>query len=191
MSRVGRNPIDLPPKVKFSIESNQVTVEGSKGKLSQTIPSELTLKVEDGKVIVMRSSDDRRSRALHGLYRSLISNMVSGVTIGFQKELRLVGLGYRAQTQGSDSLVLSLGFSHQITYKAPSGITLSVGSSETRQIHGESQPEIPIIVSGIDKYLVGEVAATIRRLKKPEPYKGKGIRYAGERVRVKVGKAAG
>lgn len=178
MSRIGKLPIKIPEKVSIKVESQNVLVEGPKGQLSQEISRELKAKVEGSTLIIERSSDTARSKSMHGLYRSLINNMVLGVSTGWSKTLELVGVGYKAQLTGSD-LLLSLGFSHQIKFPAPKGITFSLVEKEGK-----------IIITGIDKQLVGETAAKIRKLRPPEPYKGKGIRYSGERIRKKVGKAA-
>jgi large subunit ribosomal protein L6 len=163
-------------------EDNVVSVKGPKGELSRKIDPALILKLEDGKLIVDRPSDSKEHRSKHGLYRTLISNMVVGVTTGFKKELEIHGVGYRAVKQGNN-LVILVGYSHPVEVEPPAGITLNVegtdpGTKATR-----------ISVSGIDKQLVGELAASIRRIRKPEPYKGKGIRYAGEKIRMKAGKA--
>ena len=185
MSRVGNRPIDLPDKVKISIENGECVVEGPKGKLSEQIPDVIDVSVEDGKVYVKRSSENKRVRALHGLTRVLIANMVTGVSTGFTKTLRIAGLGYRAEvTDGT--LTLQLNHSHPIEYKVPDGIDIAIERSVTVQ----NQPEIPLIISGINKQQVGQVAAEIRHFQKPEPYKGKGIKYLGERIRRKAGKTA-
>ena len=176
MSRVGRQPIAIPDKVKVEIDGSHVTVRGPGGELSRDVPSEMTLRLEDGQLLVSRSSDAPRQRALHGLTRSLLANMVTGVDSGFSKMLELHGVGYRGEMRG-DKLVLSLGYSHPIEVPPPAGITLHV--------EGTSR----VLVRGSDKELVGQVAANIRALRPPEPYKGKGIRYAGEHVRRKAGKA--
>ena len=186
MSRVGKKPIDLPERVNVSIENGEVIVEGPKGKLSQNIPEGINIAVEDSKVVVTRPSDDRRIRALHGLARALIANMVTGVTQGFTKTLRIAGLGYKAQFENG-TLTLQLNHSHPIVYEVPEGIDIAIEQPQTVQ----NQPEIPLIVSGIDKQQVGQVAAIIRDFQKPEPYKGKGIKYLGEYIRRKAGKAAG
>ncbi len=185
MSRVGKQPIDLPERVKVSIKNGEVTVEGPKGKLSQRIPEGINIAIEDGKILVTRSSDNRRIRAFHGLARALIANMVTGVTQGFAKTLRIVGLGYKAQFENG-TLTLQLNHSHPIVYKVPEGIDIAIERPETVQ----NQPEIPLTVSGIDRQHVGQVAAIIRDFQKPEPYKGKGIKYQGEYIRRKAGKAA-
>jgi len=177
MSRIGKEPISVPSDVQVSIEGRSVGVTGPKGSLDLDLPGEINVRQEDGTVLVERPNDDRKNKALHGLTRSLINNMVIGVSEGFKKELEIVGVGYRAAKSG-DGLELQLGFSHPVKVKAPDGITFDV-------------PEpTQIIVSGINKEVVGQVAADIRSYRKPEPYKGKGIRYAGEHVARKAGKAA-
>lgn len=177
MSRIGKKPIEVPKGVTVTIApGNLVTVKGPKGTLSRQLPPEMTITQEDGVVRVVRPSDEKRHKALHGLTRSLLNNMVVGVSTGFQKVLEINGVGYRAQKTGRD-LTMSLGFSHPVVVKAPEGIELNVGERNT------------IIVAGADKQLVGEVAANIRRLRPPEPYKGKGIKYADEVIRRKAGKA--
>ena len=178
MSRIGRAPIPVPSGVEVTIASGQVTVKGPNGTLSRPVPGEITVRQEDGSLLVERPNDERENRALHGLTRSLVFNMVTGVTAGFTKDLEIVGVGYRATPKGPSSLELALGFSHPVTVDAPAGITFEV-PQPTR-----------ISVKGIDKELVGQVAANIRKIRKPEPYKGKGVRYAGERVIRKAGKAA-
>jgi len=177
MSRIGKMPVDLPGGVEVRVEGTLATVTGPRGTLSQTIPTRISVRQEGAQILVERPDDERDNRALHGLVRSLVANMVEGVTKGFEKQLEIQGVGYRVQTQGSD-LVFSLGYSHQIPVKAPEGITFEV-ASPTR-----------FSVKGIDKQQVGQVAAEIRRLRKPDPYKGKGVRYAGEQVRRKAGKTA-
>jgi large subunit ribosomal protein L6 len=177
MSRIGKLPIVLPSGVQVEIADGRATVTGPRGTLSQALPPPITLRTEDGRVLVERPDDEREHRALHGLVRSLVANMVEGVTNGFEKRLEIQGVGYRVQAQGSD-LVFSLGYSHPIAVRAPQGITFEV-TSPTR-----------FAVRGIDKQQVGQVAAEIRRLRKPDPYKGKGVRYAGEVVRRKAGKTA-
>jgi large subunit ribosomal protein L6 len=176
MSRIGRLPITVPSGVEVSLDGQQVTVKGPKGSLSHTVIEPITVEKEDGVLLVKRPDDERDSRARHGLTRSLLSNMVTGVTTGFSKTLEIVGVGYRVQARGRD-LEFSLGFSHPVPVKAPDGITFEV------------QAPTRFVVSGIDKQQVGEVAATIRKLRKPDPYKGKGVRYQGEVIRRKVGKA--
>ena len=190
MSRVGKMPVDVPANVKVTLEQGSITVEGPKGVLTQKIPSGINVAVEDSQIVVTRPSDNKIHKSLHGLTRSLINNMVIGVTEGFEKRLRLVGIGRDIiQVQGVNKLVMRerIFYSHPVTYTAPEGISISLGPEEIV----ERLTEVPIIVSGIDKQLVGEVAAEIRRIKKPEVYKPcKGIRYEGERVRMKVGKSA-
>ena len=178
MSRIGRSPIAVPSGVEVTIASREVTVKGPGGTLSRPVPGEITLRQEEGTLLVERPNDERQNRALHGLTRSLVANMVTGVTAGFTKELEIVGVGYRCTARGPESIELALGFSHPVVVDAPKGITFEV-PQPTR-----------IAVKGIDKELVGQVAANIRKIRKPEPYKGKGVRYAGERVIRKAGKAA-
>ncbi|BCL82472.1 50S ribosomal protein L6 [Ktedonobacteria bacterium brp13] len=183
MSRIGRSPIVVPPKVQVNwTEDNTVTVKGPKGELSQKIHPDLTLSLENGTLSVTRPDDNREHRSVHGLYRSLVNNMVVGVTTGFTKSLEIHGVGYRANKVGNN-LVVIVGFSHPIEVQPPEGITLSVDGVDA------ATKATKVSVSGIDKQLVGAVAANIRSLRKPEPYKGKGIRYAGEKVRRKAGKA--
>jgi large subunit ribosomal protein L6 len=178
MSRIGKLPISVPAGVDVSIEGQTVTVNGPKGTLSHLVREPIAVsKTDDGTLQVRRPDDERVNRSLHGLSRTLIANMVTGVTDGYEKKLEIVGVGYRVISRGPTALEFSLGYSHQITYNAPEGVTFTV-EGPTR-----------FTVQGIDKQLVGEVAANIRKLRKPEPYKGKGIRYAGEQVRRKVGKA--
>jgi large subunit ribosomal protein L6 len=176
MSRIGRLPIPVPSGVQVTLAGQDVTVQGPKGTLNLTVSEPITISQEDGTLQVVRPNDERESRALHGLTRSLVANMVTGVTAGFEKTLEIRGVGYRVQARGSD-LEFALGFSHPVPVKAPEGITFEV-QSPTR-----------FIVRGIDKQAVGETAAKIRKLRRPDPYKGKGVRYAGENVRRKVGKA--
>ena len=178
MSRIGRAPIQVPSGVEVTIADQSVTVKGPKGVLSRSIPGEITVRREDSTLLVERPDDERQNRALHGLTRSLVNNMVVGVTDGFNKDLEIVGVGYRATAKGPNQLELALGFSHPVVVDAPEGISFEV-PQPTR-----------ISVKGIDKELVGQVAANIRKVRKPEPYKGKGVRYAGERVIRKAGKAA-
>ncbi|MCL1797421.1 MAG: 50S ribosomal protein L6 [Eggerthellaceae bacterium] len=177
MSRIGKQPIPVPAGVEVKIEGTTVSVKGAKGELSRTLPSILTIKQEGDHVIVERPDDSREAKSFHGLARTLIDNMVVGVSTGFSKKLQLVGVGYRAALKGRD-LELQLGYSHPVSVKAPEGITFEVPT------------QTEIIVSGASKEDVGQVAANIRKWRKPEPYKGKGIRYEGERVRRKLGKAA-
>jgi len=177
MSRIGRLPIPIPAGVTLTVNGQAVTVAGPKGTLSLTVAEPITVATgEDGALVVSRPDDERNSRALHGLTRTLIANMVIGVTNGFEKTLELVGTGYRVTAKGTD-LEFALGYSHPIVVTAPDGITFAVESP------------VKFKVSGIDKQQVGEVAANIRKLRKPEPYKGKGVRYEGEVIRRKAGKA--
>jgi len=176
MSRIGRMPIDIPAGVTITVDGQNVTVKGPKGELSLTVASPIEAKVEENQVIVTRPDDERASRSLHGLTRTLINNNIIGVTQGYEKKLEVVGTGYRVNAKGQ-ALEFALGYSHSITVEPPQGITFSVEGNDK------------VIVSGIDKQAVGEVAANIRKLRKPEPYKGKGVRYEGERVRRKAGKA--
>jgi large subunit ribosomal protein L6 len=176
MSRIGRLPVSIPSGVDIKVEGQDVSVKGPKGELSLTIPNPITVEVAEGNLEVKRPDDERDSRARHGLTRSLINNMVLGVTEGYEKKMEIHGTGYRVAAKGSN-LEFSLGYSHPITIEAPEGINFAV-ENPTR-----------FSVQGIDKQLVGEVAANIRKLRKPEPYKGKGVRYAGEHIRRKVGKA--
>lgn len=176
MSRIGRMPIDVPAGVDVKIDGSAVSVKGPKGELSLVVKSPIEVKLEDGQVLVTRPDDERASRSLHGLTRTLISNQIVGVTEGYTKGLEVVGTGYRVAVKG-DSLEFALGFSHSITVDPPAGISFAV----------EGNNKVTVI--GIDKQAVGEVAANIRKLRKPEPYKGKGVRYAGEVVRRKAGKS--
>ncbi len=178
MSRVGRSPITVPSSVTVTLSGATVNVKGPQGTLERSLPEGITIAQEGDTLVVSRPDDERRHRALHGLSRSLVANMVSGVTDGFTKELEIVGVGYRATARGSNAIELALGFSHSVVVDAPEGISFEV-PAPTR-----------IIVKGIDKEKVGQVAADIRKLRKPEPYKGKGVRYANERVLRKAGKAA-
>ena len=177
MSRIGRLPVTIPSGVEVTINGREVVVKGPKGQLSHTVAEPIQVAQSDGTITVTRPSDEGEVRALHGLSRSLVANMVTGVTQGYSKRLEIVGVGYRVQQRGAN-LEFALGFSHPVTVNAPEGITLRV-ETPTR-----------LVVEGIDKQQVGEVAANIRKLRKPEPYKGKGVRYAGERVARKAGKAA-
>jgi large subunit ribosomal protein L6 len=170
-------PVVVPSGVDVAIDGPLVTVKGPKGTLSHTVVTPITVKKDDGVLTVTRPDDERESRARHGLTRTLVNNMVVGVTEGYEKKLEIVGVGYRVLSKGPTQLEFQLGYSHSITFNAPEGITFTV-ESPTR-----------LGVQGIDKQLVGEVAANIRKLRKPEPYKGKGVRYAGEHIRRKVGKA--
>jgi len=175
MSRIGKLPIPVPTGVDVTIDGQQISVKGPKGTLAHTIAEPITVEREDGILAVKRPDDERRNRALHGLTRSLVNNLVVGVTDGYEKKLEIHGVGYRVQLKGSD-LEFSLGFSHPVKVTPPEGITFVV-EAPTR-----------FSVQGIDKQRVGEVAANIRKLRKPDPYKGKGVRYAGEKIRRKVGK---
>jgi large subunit ribosomal protein L6 len=176
MSRIGKLPVAVPSGVNVDIKGDEVQVKGPKGELRQRVLAHVTVKLEDGKVLVERKGDAKEHRSAHGLTRTLVSNMIEGVSKGFRKSLEIQGVGYRAAKSG-DGLNLTLGCSHPVTYKAPAGITLSIEG--TNKIH----------VDGIDKQQVGQVAAEIRGLRPPEPYKGKGVRYAAEVVRKKLGKA--
>jgi large subunit ribosomal protein L6 len=177
MSRIGKLPIPVPSGVDVAVDGQTVTVKGPRGTLSHVVSEPIEAQLVDGTLEVRRPDDERQSKALHGLSRTLIANMVTGVTTGYEKRLEIVGVGYRVVPRGPTSLEFSLGYSHQITFNAPEGVTFTV-EAPTR-----------FSVQGIDKQAVGEVAANIRKLRKPEPYKGKGIRYAGEQIRRKVGKA--
>lgn len=176
MSRIGKLPVEIPSGVEVSVDGQNVSVKGPKGQLSLELSRPISARVEENQVLVSRPNDERLSKSLHGLSRTLIANMIEGVTKGFSKQLEIVGTGYRATAKGR-SIELALGFSHTVTVNPPEGIEFTVPAQDK------------ITVSGIDKQLVGETAANIRKLRKPEPYKGKGIRYAGEVVRRKVGKA--
>jgi large subunit ribosomal protein L6 len=175
MSRIGRKPIPVPGNVTITIDGSSVRVKGPKGELQRELRPEIGLKQEDGTLTVSRPSDSKEHRALHGLTRALVANMVEGVTNGYKKTLEIIGVGYRAEKKGK-ALVLTVGYSHQVTYPEPDGIALSTTS-----------PTV-VVVEGIDKEKVGQVAAEIRSVRPPEPYKGKGIRYQGEQVRRKAGK---
>ncbi len=177
MSRVGRTPVTVPKGVTINIQGHQVIVKGPKGQLSREFHPDMRIEMQDGYLVVSRPSDAPFHRSLHGLTRALLANMVQGVSDGFRKNLEIEGIGYRADVQGAN-LVLSVGYSHPVQIKPPAGITFSVDKSGK-----------VLTVEGIDKELVGEIAARIRRVRKPEPYKGKGIRYAGEYIRRKAGKA--
>jgi large subunit ribosomal protein L6 len=175
MSRIGKAPITVPSGVDVTISGRTVTVKGPKGSLSRDIPGEIVVRKEESTILVERPNDERQNRSLHGLSRTLVNNMVIGVTEGFTKELEIVGVGYRAEAQGAN-LRLALGFSHPVVVPAPAGISFEI-PVQTR-----------VIVKGIDKELVGQVAANIRSIRKPEPYKGKGVRYLNERILRKAGK---
>ncbi|MBU6217197.1 MAG: 50S ribosomal protein L6 [Acidobacteria bacterium] len=176
MSRIGKAPITVPGGVDVAIDGSSVTVKGPKGTLSREIPGAITVRREDAQLLVERPNDERQNRSLHGLTRTLVSNMVVGVTDGFAKELEIIGVGYRAEALNPTTLRLALGFSHPVLMEAPEGVTFEV-PTQTR-----------VIVRGIDKEVVGQVAANIRAVRKPEPYKGKGVRYLGEKVLRKAGK---
>ena len=176
MSRIGKSPITVPSGVDVTISGRQISVKGPKGTLERQIPGTITVSQDGDTLTVERPNDENKVKAMHGLTRSLVNNMVIGVTEGFKKNLEIVGVGYRAEAQGPNALRLNLGFSHPVDVKAPEGITFEV------------PVQTQIIVSGIDKEVVGQVAADIRSIRKPEPYKGKGVRYAGERVQRKAGK---
>jgi large subunit ribosomal protein L6 len=176
MSRVGANPITLPKGVELKIDGSQISVKGPKGELSWTFQSEISFKQEDDQIIVSRSSDQARHKAMHGLSRTLLANMVTGVTEGFSKTLEMHGVGYRAQMQGKD-LEVSVGFTHPVKVSSPEGVEF--------EVDGTSK----IIIRGASKQAVGQAAANVRKIRPPEPYKGKGIRYEGEYVRRKAGKA--
>ncbi len=178
MSRIGKKPIPVPQGVKIALEGTTVRAEGPKGKLSQVIPSELSVSMESNVLTVARSSDHRTVRALHGLTRSLLANMVQGVKDGFERKLEIVGIGYRCQLQGK-ALQLALGYSHPVIFPLPDGI------------QAEVDRQVSITLRGADKALLGQTAAKLRALRKPDPYKGKGIKYADEHIRRKVGKKAG
>ena len=178
MSRIGKKPIPIPQGVKIDIDGARVTAEGPKGKLSQPVPAGLKASIDNGILVIARENEERHVRALHGLTRSLVANMVEGVTTGFTKILEIVGVGYRAETKPF-GLTLQLGYSHPIEYRAPEGIALRAVS-----------PTV-VEVSGTNKEVVGQVAAEIRSLRPPEPYKGKGVKYQGEVIRRKAGKAGG
>jgi large subunit ribosomal protein L6 len=176
MSRIGKAPVTVPSGVEVTVADRTITVKGPKGTLTREIPGTIEVSQDDGVLTFARPDDERKNRALHGLTRSLVNNMVIGVTDGFKKELEIVGVGYRAEAQGPSGLRLNLGFSHPVQVTAPEGITFEV--------------PVPtqVVVSGIDKEVVGQVAADIRSIRRPEPYKGKGVRYAGERILRKAGK---
>jgi large subunit ribosomal protein L6 len=178
MSRVGRSPIPVPSGVEVTIDGGHVTVKGPRGTLERTVPDPITIRQEDGRLVVERPDDERQNRSLHGLTRSLVNNMVVGVTEGFRKDLDIVGVGYRATPKGPNKLELALGFSHPVNVEAPDGITFEVPTPTH------------VAVVGIDKEVVGQVAANIRSIRKPEPYKGKGVKYREERIIRKAGKAA-
>jgi large subunit ribosomal protein L6 len=175
MSRIGKKPIPLPSTVKYKVQGNTVLVEGPKGKLSALLPTGITLETKDGNLLAVREKESRA--ALHGLTRALVSNAVEGVTKGWTKELDIVGIGYRAELKGKGTVVFTLGFSHPIEFPLPTGIEVAVDPKQTH-----------LTISGIDRQKVGQVAADMRSLRKPDPYKNKGVRYMGERLKKKVGK---
>jgi large subunit ribosomal protein L6 len=175
MSRVGNKVIPVPSAVKVKVADGHVEVQGPKGKLTSTVPEGIRFELSDGQLVAKRAAETKQLRALHGLARSLVANAVKGVTEGFQKELEIVGIGYRAEVRGK-SVVFNLGFSHPIDFQIPTGINITV------------EKQTKLVVSGFDKQRVGQTAATIRSLKKPDPYKNKGIRYLGETLKKKVGK---
>jgi large subunit ribosomal protein L6 len=176
MSRIGKMPVSVPSGVEVSVSGQRVSVKGPKGTLQRDFHEKVTVAVEDGQAVVTRVDETREAKALHGLSRALLANMVTGVSDGFRRELEIIGVGYRAALKGSD-LEMQLGFSHSVPFAAPAGITFEVPE------------QTKIVISGIDKEQVGQVAANIRKIRPPEPYKGKGIRYSGEQVRRKAGKA--
>ena len=178
MSRIGKLPVTVPSGVTITQDGNRITVKGPRGQLARTLPQVITVTQENGTLTATRPSDDPQHKALHGLTRSLVSNMVEGVTKGFQKTLEIVGVGYKAETRPY-GLQLALGFSHPVEYRAPEGIKLTATNPTT------------VVIDGADKEVVGQVAAEIRSLRPPEPYKGKGVKYQGETVRRKAGKAGG
>ena len=178
MSRIGRKPVSIPQGVKVQIDGGTVRAEGPKGKLMQPVPSGLSAKLDGDQLVISRTGDDRKMRALHGLARALVANMVTGVKDGFERKLEIVGIGYRAQLQGR-LITLALGYSHPVLFPLPEGVT------------AEIERQVSITLRGADKAVLGQTAAKLRALRKPDPYKGKGIRYANEVVRRKVGKKAG
>jgi large subunit ribosomal protein L6 len=178
MSRIGKQPIAIPDGVKIQLDDGVVRAEGPKGKLAQPIPAGITAAVDNKQLVIKRGDDSRTARAIHGLTRALVANMVTGVKDGFERKLEIVGIGYRAQMQGK-SIQLALGYSHPVIFPLPEGITVEI------------EKQVSLTLRGADKALLGETAAKLRSLRKPDPYKGKGIRYANEVVRRKVGKKAG
>ncbi len=183
MSRVGKKPIPIPPGTKVQWQAPQLSVSGPKGSHVLVLPDSLQLSQSDSTLQLERKGDDKHSRALHGTYRALIQNALTGVSTGFQIALEVVGIGYRAELKGSDVLVLTLGFSHEVAFVLPAGVKA--------QVVAERGQNLRIVLESTDKQLVGQVAAMIRSLRPPDPYKGKGIRYAGEVIRLKAGKAKG
>lgn len=183
MSRIGKKPVEIPKGVTITVgKDNVITVKGAKGELKQQVDRDIVMEIKDNEVIITRPTDQIRHRAMHGLYRSLISNMVKGVTDGYKKDLELVGVGYKASNQGN-VLDLSLGFSHNIMFEVPKELKVATAT--------EKGQNPKIMLEGSDKQLIGQVAAKLRSLRKPEPYKGKGVKYSGEIIRRKAGKAAG
>jgi large subunit ribosomal protein L6 len=178
MSRIGKQPVAIPQGVKVQIENGLVRAEGPKGKLSQSLPDGLSAKLENNTLVLTRGGDDRQARALHGTARALVANMVNGVKAGFERKLEIVGIGYRAQMQGK-AIQLALGYSHPVIFPLPDGVT------------AEIEKQVSITLRGADKAVLGQTAAKLRALRKPDPYKGKGVKYAGEVIRRKVGKKAG
>jgi large subunit ribosomal protein L6 len=178
MSRIGKKPVAIPSNVTVTVDGSTVKVKGPKGELSRTFDPSMKIRVEGNEVIIDRPGEEKRDRAMHGLTRALLANMVTGVTEGFKKTLEIVGVGYKAEKRGKN-LVVTVGYSHPVNYPEPSGITLTTPAPTT------------IVIEGIDKQKVGQVAAELREFRPPEPYKGKGIRYQGEQVRRKAGKTAG
>lgn len=176
MSRIGKQPVEIPPSVEINILDDQITFKGPKGELALTIHHKICVKKQDNFIIVEKKKDDKFSRSLHGLYRNLIANNIIGITEGFEKKLEVIGVGYRVQLSG-EKLVINIGYSHPVEVTPPKNISFKVEKNV-------------ITVGGIDKQLVGQVAANIRKIRKPEPYKGKGIRYQGEYIKIKPGKAA-
>jgi large subunit ribosomal protein L6 len=178
MSRIGKRPIPVPAGVTVAVEGSRITVKGPKGELSRTLPADIAVAQEGAELRVTRPSDEERHKAMHGLSRTLVANMVDGVTQGFMKTLEITGVGYKAEIKPYGAL-LSLGFSHQIEYQAPAGVSITAPNPTT------------VVITGTSKELVGQVAAEIRSFRKPEPYKGKGVKYQGEVIRRKAGKAGG
>lgn len=176
MSRIGKKPVEIPSGVEVKIEANNISLKGPKGSLNWSYPKEVKVSVEGDKVIVAREGDSKNEKSLHGLTRSLIANMITGVSQGYQRVLEIHGTGYRAQVQ-ANKVILTLGYSHPVEYQLPEGISATVDEKQTT-----------ITLTGTNKYLIGQVAANLRALRPPDPYKGKGIRYAGERLKLKVGK---
>ncbi|MDD2690091.1 MAG: 50S ribosomal protein L6 [Candidatus Omnitrophica bacterium] len=176
MSRIGKKPVNIPKEVKIEVKDGSIIVEGPKGKLSKPLSSSITVEIKEGQLLVKRASDTKVDKSLHGLYRAVIANMIKGVTEGYGKDLEIIGVGYKAQVQGK-TLNMQLGFSHPVNFLIPEGIKI------------ETPKPTQVAIRGIDKELVGEVAAEIRSLRPPEPYQGKGVRYLGEYIKKKVGKA--